>query len=145
VALNKHESCNLSVSFRPSSGGSRTGSITISDNSPQGTHQIALTGTGVQLISQATVAPSLLQFGNVTLQTQSASQTLTLSNIGGAPLTINNIATTGDFAQMTTCGPSVLAGSNCTIQVTAKPSSVGICTGTVSITDNAPGSQTLWH
>lgn len=140
AALNKHENCSISVSFTPSAAGSRTGSITITDNSPQATHEISLSGTGAQLTPQATVAPSALQFGDVTIQTQSAAQTLTVSNTGGAALSISNIAVAGDFAQTTSCGSSLSAGSNCTIQVTAKPTSVGMRTGTVTITDNAPGS-----
>jgi len=140
VSLNKHESCTISISFTPKFGGARTGSITIADNSPQSTHNVSLTGTGAQLSPRATVSPSALQFGDVTVQSQSAAQSVTLSNTGGAPLSISNIAVAGDFAQTTTCSSSLPASSNCTIQVTTRPSGTGIRSGTVTITDNAPGS-----
>ncbi len=140
VALKKHESCSVSVSFTPSSTGSRAGSVMITDNSPQATHQISLSGTGAQANPQASVAPSALQFGDVTVQTQSTARVLTVSNSGAATLSISNITATGDFAQSTMCGSSLSPGSNCTIVVTAKPTSIGIRTGTLTITDNAPGS-----
>ncbi len=136
----KGDSCAVSVSFKPLSAGSRTGMVTIVDNAPGSPHRIALTGTGAQMVPQAALAPNALQFGDISVQTQSAVQALTLANTGTAPLAISNISATGDFAQTTTCGASVQAGSNCTIQVSAKPTSVGISVGTLTITDNAPGS-----
>jgi hypothetical protein len=49
-------------------------------------------------------------------------------------------ANSGDFAQTNTCGGSVAAGANCSINVTFKPTAIGARTASVSITDNAGGS-----
>jgi hypothetical protein len=138
--LKKHDDCSLSVSFSPASAGSRSGTVTIYDNAPGSPHQISLNGSGAQLSPQAVVSPGALQFGDLTVQTQSAIQSLTLANTGGAPMSISNISASGDFSQTTTCGSSLPGGSNCTIQVSAKPTSVGARLGALTITDNAPGS-----
>jgi hypothetical protein len=65
---------------------------------------------------------------------------VTLSNVGNAPLSISNIATSGDFLQSNGCGASLVAGASCTIQVIFVPSAYGNRPGTVLISDNAAGS-----
>ena len=70
----------------------------------------------------------------------SSAQTVTLENSGNATLTVSSIAAGGDFAEASTCGANVAAGGNCLISVTFKPSTGGSRTGTLTITDNAPGS-----
>lgn len=88
-------------------------------------------------------APSL-SFGNQLLGSTSATQSVTLTNTGNATLNITSIAASGDFSQTNTCGTSVNAGANCSINVTFTPSVVGSRSGTITITDNAPTSpQTI--
>jgi hypothetical protein len=74
----------------------------------------------------------------------SVSQSVTLTNSGGAALSVTSIALTGtnsgDFAQTNTCGSSVAAGANCNISVTFKPTASGSRTATVIITDSSAGS-----
>lgn len=70
----------------------------------------------------------------------SASQRITLTNTGTAPLVISGITATGDFADVTDYSVSVLAGGVCHIDVTFTPLAVGSQTGTISIASNAPGS-----
>src|SRR5437588_794258 len=73
--------------------------------------------------------------------------TVTLTNTGAAPLTINSFAASGDFAATSTganacpMSPATLAaGGNCTINGTVKPPAGGARTGTLSPADNAGGS-----
>ena len=49
-------------------------------------------------------------------------------------------ANAGDFARTTTCGATLTAGANCSISVTFRPTATGARTGTLSVSDNAPGS-----
>src|ERR1700731_4241513 len=53
---------------------------------------------------------------------------------------ITSIVASGDFSQTNTCDSSVAAGASCTIDVAFNPTKIGSRTGTLSITDNAPGS-----
>jgi FG-GAP-like repeat/Abnormal spindle-like microcephaly-assoc'd, ASPM-SPD-2-Hydin len=81
-----------------------------------------------------------LNFGTQSDSTTSNPQYVFLSSGGNAPVTITNVAASGDFAQTNTCGGSVAAGASCTISVTFTPTATGNRTGTLTITDNAPGS-----
>ena len=89
----------------------------------------------------AVVSPTSLNFGNQKQQTTSAPQTVTLSNVGTAPLTINSIAiggtNAGDFARTTTCGATLVNGSSCSISVTFRPTKKGTRVATLTITDNS--------
>ncbi len=130
--------CAISVKFTPSATGSRTGSISVTDNASGSPHTVSLTGTGTAPL--VSLAPTSLSFGNQLLNTASAAQSVTLTNTGSAALTITGIAASGDFSQTNTCGGSVAAAGTCTISVTFTPTAAGSRTGTISVTDNASGS-----
>lgn len=88
----------------------------------------------------STVGPSSLAFGSQFIGADS-TRPVTLSNTGGAPLTVSSIQTTGsDFSQTTTCGSSVPAGTSCTISVSFHPTSAGPHTGTLTILDSSRSS-----
>jgi|SRR5579859_1579655 len=67
-------------------------------------------------------------------------QAITLTNSGNSTLTFTSILASGDFAETNTCGSSVAASASCTISVTFTPAAAGARSGTITITDNAPGS-----
>jgi len=95
---------------------------------------------------QASVAVSSLSatsftFSGTPVGTPSASQTLTLTNTGGAVLNIVTIVIAGpDFSQSNTCAYSVAAGANCAIDIVFDPIAFGTRTGTMTITSNATDS-----
>ncbi len=134
--------CAISVTFKPSASGSRTASVSIADNGSGSPQAIGLSGTGTA--TGVSLSPGSLSFGNQSVGTTSATQTVTLTNGGNAALTITSLTVTGtnasDFAQTNTCGSSVAAGGNCTISVSFKPSVAGSETASVTITDNASSS-----
>jgi hypothetical protein len=86
------------------------------------------------------LSPTSLNFGNQSVGTTSAPQTVTMTNSGSAALTINSISTTGDFAQSNACGNSLAANASCTVAVTFTPTASGSRTGSLVITDNAPNN-----
>ncbi len=91
-------------------------------------------------IAPASVAPSSLGFGAVTVGVTSASMPVVLTNNQAVSLTITSVTASGDFAQTNNC-PAVLAGGgSCTINVTFTPTIVGARTGKVTINDNANNS-----
>ncbi len=67
-----------------------------------------------------------------------------LQNSGSSVLNLTSIGLAGtaaaDYSQTNNCGSSVPAGGSCTILVTFTPSTGGVRSAFVSITDNAPGS-----
>jgi len=85
-----------------------------------------------------------LTFSPQAVGTSSSAQAVTLTNTGGATLSISSITTSGDFSQINNCGSSVAAGAICTISVTFKPIAAGPRTGVLTTTDNAsPATQTV--
>jgi trimeric autotransporter adhesin len=76
--------------------------------------------------------------------TMSGAQPVVLTSTGSSEVVISNIALTGtnaaDFRQSNTCGSSLAAGANCTINVTFTPSQPGPRSASITITDNTTGS-----
>lgn len=91
--------------------------------------------------ASATVSSTSLSFADQGVDTTSAAQRVTLGNIGDGTLTVASINITGDFAERHDCGSpaQVVPGSNCALDVTFTPSELGPRTGTLTVTDNAPG------
>jgi hypothetical protein len=140
--------CTISVTFTPTSAGTRTGAVTVTDNASGSPQTVSLSGTGTGSAAVVSFSPTGLAFGNQPVGTTTAAQTVTLSNIGNTTLSISSITVTGtnasDFAQTNTCGSTVAAGADCTISVKFTPSATGARTASLSVTDNANGSpQTL--
>jgi len=80
--------------------------------------------------------------------TASAAQTETLTNKAGSDLDLSSIALTGanaaDFSQSGTCGSTLGAGANCTLNVTFTPTQIGQRSASIVISDNGvDGPQTL--
>src|SRR5438876_1130344 len=76
--------------------------------------------------------------------------TVTVTNIGGADLTINSFAPSGDFAATSTGASACLRGramlaarACCPIIVTFTPTASGARTGSLSLADNAGGSPQI--
>jgi hypothetical protein len=134
--------------------------LTASANATPGTSTITITGTSGTLSHQTTLqltvtangavvtlTPTSLTWGKVLVGVKGAAKKVTVSNTGTSALTITNIGTTGDFALValttkTACklNTPVAAGKSCIVKVTFTPTQTGLRTGTLSFTDNAPGS-----
>ena len=132
--------CSISVTFKPTTSGTRAAALSISDNAPGSPEHVALGGVG----TTAELSPTSLSFGTVAIGTTSQAKTMTLTNVGATALTISGIAMTGinagDFAQTHTCGSSLAAGAGCSISVMFKPTASGARSAALTITDNAAGS-----
>jgi hypothetical protein len=132
--------------FTPTAAGSRTGLLTITDNSSTGSTQtVTLSGTGIAV--NATATPTPTAFGNQQVNV-AATRTITLTNPGNGPLTITNIAVAGtDYSrQGGTCATTVAAnGGTCTVIVQFLPTAAAARTGTVTFTDTgiAGGTQVV--
>ena len=88
------------------------------------------------------VDPSSLAFGGVAINTTSASQFVTVSSTGSAPLIGISATFTGPFARATglglsqNCGTTLAAGSTCRIYVTFHPTASGSFGGTMTVNSN---------
>ena len=99
-------------------------------------------------VPAVTLSSATASFGNQGTGTTSAAQTVILTNSGSASLAIASIAVTGtnsgDFAQTNTCAATLTPAASCSISITFAPTTTGIRSAAVTITDNAPsGIQTI--
>jgi hypothetical protein len=135
-------SCTLNVTFTPGGTGSRSAVLNFSDNGGGSPQTVALSGTGNPTGSGpvASFNPTSLNFGNQNYNLKSKAMTVTLTNTGTATLTISSATISGPFGLTNNCPGSLSAGSNCTFSITFTPNAVGTNSGTLTVTDNAPGS-----
>jgi hypothetical protein len=132
-------SCTFNVVFTPTATGTRSGTLTITDNASGSPHSVALSGTGLGTPAVA-LSPATPTFPSEPVGVSSTAQIVTLTNQGNGALTIANIQITGDFAQTNNCPASVAANASCTFNVVFTPTATGTRSGTLTITDNASGS-----
>ncbi len=132
--------CELSVTFTPSAAGTRTATLTVTDNASGSPQNIALTGIGVATAPAVTLSPNSLTFASENVGSTSTAQIVTLTNAGNAALSLTSITASGDFAASQNCGTSIAGGGSCAISVTFTPSAAGTRTGTLSVADNATGA-----
>lgn len=87
------------------------------------------------------VTPSSVNFGNVTVGTQSARQVLTLTNQSSAAVTGTNITIRYPFkVSSSECSPSIPSNSTCTVSISFKPQYLGTISTSMTITDSASNS-----
>jgi FtsP/CotA-like multicopper oxidase with cupredoxin domain len=114
-------------------GGTRTLTATYSgDTNVNGSASAAKS----QTVSNISLSTTSLLFGNQLVGTRSASQTVTLSNVGTTALTISSIRWSANFSDSNNCGTTLLAGRSCRINVVFAPTTTGVLTGTLTITDS---------
>jgi hypothetical protein len=130
----------VDVTFTPTATGTRSASLTLSDDAQGSPQDVPLSGKGV---AQATASPTSLTFASQTVGTTSAAKPVTLTNNLSTALAISITFTgadPGDFSQTDTWNGSVPAKSHCTISVTFTPKATGTRTATLNVSDSANNS-----
>ena len=145
TSLNPGGSCSFAVTFSPTTIGTLTGSVSITDNAPNSPHNISLNGTGTYI----QLTPTTVNFANQAVGTKSLMKKVTITNKGSVAVSITGITITGtnagDFAEINNCGASVAAGATCSIGVTFTPSATGARSASLSIADTGGGSPQQVH
>jgi hypothetical protein len=131
--LGASTACTLSITFTPTTSGTRTAQLSLTDSA--GTQTAQLTGTG-NAPATDTLTPATLTFAQQTIGTTSAAQQVTLTNSGDVALTLISASVTpGDFTTTNACGTSLAAHSTCAIQVNFVPTATGARSATLTVTD----------
>jgi hypothetical protein len=126
--------CALSVTFTPTAVGTRSATVTLTDQFRSQT--IALTGTGVAPPG-VSLSPVTLTFPDTGVSLASPAQTITLTNNGGLPLAISSATLSPNFTiASATCGTSLAVGAACTYTVVFTPTTTGALTGSLTLTTN---------
>jgi Bacterial Ig-like domain (group 3)/MBG domain (YGX type)/Abnormal spindle-like microcephaly-assoc'd, ASPM-SPD-2-Hydin/Multicopper oxidase len=114
-------------------GGTRTLTATYSgDTNVNGSASTTVT----QAVSGVSLSTTSLLFGNQVVGTLSAAQQVTLANVGTTTLTISIIQWSPNFSDSNNCGGSLAPGRSCRINVRFAPTTTGVLTGTLTITDS---------
>lgn len=143
-------SCVVKLAFAPAAAGARTASLAISHNAGPAS-SVTLNGTGTASPQPAiALNATTLTFAAQTVRSTSASQAVTVSNSGSAPLVLSGLTLTGsaagDFLQGGTCtATSTLAPAGvCTVTFTFTPGAIGARSATLTLASNASnGSAAL--
>lgn len=139
-------SCNISVTFGPVAPGTRSGFLKVFDDAAGSPHFIPLTGTATAPPVPTISAPTSVSFPPTQVGGVSPPVTVTISNVGGGPLSIAAVEIVGSgyavSSQSCTSAPVAPSGS-CTISITFAPGSAGNVIATLRLVSNAPASPTL--
>lgn len=135
--------CYLRVAFAPQAGGApgpRSATVSVSTTAANSPHVLTLSGT-VGTGALIEITPSRLDFDNVAVG-QGTTFLVTVRNAGDVPLALAAPAVAGtDFSiEATNCGASLAVQASCVVTVKLAPTGTGARTGTLTLTDNAPGS-----
>jgi hypothetical protein len=143
--LTPEETCTIDVAFKPTSVGSRTASVRISDNAAGTPHEAVLSGTAIAPPA-VTFDPTAIVFGDQIVGTTGAALRVNVTNNGAAPIKIEGVKVDGpnaaDFVvatqncRRTTLGP----GDSCAVDVRFAPSAPGARVAELTFFDDGGGS-----
>lgn len=140
----------LAASSGMATGDGRTGELRAATYG-RGIWQIPLLTASLPAQAMISVSPTTLVFADQAVGTVSATQSLTVTNTGNAPLNISQITISlaqlplgpqAEFFETDNCvGTSVAVGRTCTLQVRFGPAAVGDRSATLTIYANITGGQ----
>jgi hypothetical protein len=143
-----HTPCQFSVVFAPTTGNA-TGAITLMDSITGGYTNIAVNGIGGAPFAALGVTYSGLNFPATPVGATSSTLTVTLSDQGNIPLTLNSItlggANPGDFFLNNGCGSSLVPFASCSFTVAFSPQATGSRAATVKVVSNSSSSPDIFQ
>ena len=154
VTLAAGASCTVSLRFTAAGAGvDSSGSLRVTSNANGSPHIVALAGKGTAVVVPVLAwssAAARLDFGNVTADSVSATQSLTLLNQGpgGVTLALLNAVGADSAAFSVTAGSCTLGqplfeGQSCSIDVRFAPASAGPKAATVQVASSGSAPAEL--
>jgi len=136
-------SCSVNITFTPGAVGPRSATLTIPNDSSDGSQQLTLSGNGAS--PGISVGPPTLSFPAQGTGTTSSAQPVVVTSSGTSPLTVSSATVSGPF-QVSTDGCSgagpINPGNTCAVQVVFAPTTTGAASGTLTITSDG-GTKTV--
>lgn len=130
---------NLTVTYKPSSAGTLSGTVSITSNASDPSEVVSLSGAATTAATATlTATPSSITFGDVVVGTE-ATQTIRLTNSGTANATVSGV--TPSVAAVSVSGltaPMTLApGASANFTAAFKPTAASSVSGNITVTSNA--------
>ena len=112
----------------------------LTDNAANNPQRVTLAGTGLSIA----LSPTALNFGSIVVGQTSAPQPVTISNVSNASVNLTGFSIGGTPADYSTsdntCGSSLAAGTNCSLNVWFHPTRKGTRNGKLNVANNGGGS-----
>ena len=131
-SVSSGNTCSISVAFKPTTSGVRTGTLTVTSSA--NTLTASLTGTGVPTL---TLSSLNLNFGKLDVGA-SATQTVQIINNAPGVVQFPSLVATGDYKLSTNCPAILAANAVCALSVTFTPSATGTRAGTMTASSADP-------
>ena len=142
LTLSPGKGVTFTALFKPTSTGSKSGTISITSTASGSPLKIGLSGTAVNPTVGLVVSPASITFSGLSVG-KSASQDITLKNTGNVNVTVSSIKITGSGFSITSGGGTNIVltpGQQHTLIVTFLPVQAGNATGALTVSSNATGS-----
>jgi hypothetical protein len=142
LSVNAGNQTTITVAFLPTSVGAVSGNISIVSNAPTSPTSVGLSGTGIAATFTLGISPASLSFGNVTTNTSSTPQDVTITNTGNSKVAISLITLSGSGYSMTggSAPVTLIPSQNLVLTIQFSPTAAGSVSGSISIVSNASGS-----
>jgi hypothetical protein len=145
LKLDPGQALNLQITFTPTVAGAAMGSLVVtSDSSSNATATVSLSGTGVSVSNPVlTISATSLDFGSIVIES-SATQVLTLTSTGNAPVTVSKASMTGSGFTISGLTFPVTLNPTIAVKLTVvfTPVAAGTSTGQLTITSNSTSGST---
>lgn len=132
TTVSPEASCTISVSFKPTAGGNRAGTVTVNDNAPGSPQHINLFGTGEDFSLSSSSASQTVSPG------QSANYTLTITPLGGFAQAVTFACSGAPQQSACTTSPS-------TVTLDGADAITASVTVTTTAPSNSPGGRLPLH
>lgn len=142
LTLGPGQSTMFQVSFRSSTSGTVSGTLSAMTAHGGGSTKVKLNGNSARTASQLSLSTTSLKYGNV-LVDGSATQAVTLKNSGQTDIQISQIGISGTgFSMSGVAVPMTLsAGQSTALQATFAPKAAGPVSGGITITSDAQATS----
>jgi hypothetical protein len=134
--------CTVTVTYDPKTAGSYPATLQVQTDDPSSAASISLSGEAVVPTTNLSLSANSLDLGDAEVGASTATKSLTISNEGNSPATVNGIGVIGssEFNQSNNCGETLAPGASCVVNVSSVPGGYGSRSGNLSIFEQASGT-----
>ena len=137
--------CTLTIGYTATALGTVNGTLTVVTDASGGSAEIPVTVSAQSLPNPfLRVEPNSIGFGSRVIGSQSPSQSVTITNIGGSVATLDLASLNVDYLiASTNCGGTLASQASCTASLAFRPVGFGTRFGNLVISGNATNSPSL--